>query len=266
MSYTAQRIGFVLASTNHGTLIVNRFDEHRISPNQAYGVGFQLLETSSYEHKWVDTARRLLDLRRHYYGDGVVVLDCGANIGSHAIEWARHMAGWGSVVAIEAQERIFYALAGNLVINNCFNARAVHAAIGNTEGIMKIPEPSYLVPGSFGSLELRKRDNTEFIGQKIDYTEAKMVEVRAITLDSLKLARIDLIKMDIEGMELEALEGAAQSLSGHHPMLIIETIKLDQAKLRSFLEQLEYRIFDGEMNILAVHRSDQSLAHVALGS
>jgi FkbM family methyltransferase len=51
-----------------------------------------------------------------------VAIDCGANIGTHTIEWAKKMTGWGAVIGIEAQERIFYALAGNIAINNCFNA------------------------------------------------------------------------------------------------------------------------------------------------
>lgn len=37
------------------------------------------------------------------------------------------MAGWGAVIGIEAQQSIFYALAGNIAINNCFNAKAVLA-------------------------------------------------------------------------------------------------------------------------------------------
>jgi hypothetical protein len=49
-------------------------------------------------------------LRRQYFKDGVVVIDCGANIGAHTIEWGKRMTGWGSVLAIEAQERIYYAL------------------------------------------------------------------------------------------------------------------------------------------------------------
>ena len=117
-------ITWVLVATNHGTLLVNRHDHHQVG-SSGYGVGYQLLNTSAFDAPEVNTARTLLSLRRRHYGDGVVAVDCGANIGVHSVEWARHMDGWGEVIAIEAQERIFYALAGNLSINNCFNARAV---------------------------------------------------------------------------------------------------------------------------------------------
>jgi hypothetical protein len=62
----------------------------------------------------------------------------------------------------------------------------MHAAVGARTGTMKIPNPNYLEAASFGSLELRKSERTEFIGQKVDYSEDKLVEVSAITLDSLK--------------------------------------------------------------------------------
>jgi FkbM family methyltransferase len=54
------------------------------------------------------------------------------------------MHGWGQVIAIEAQERVYYALAGNIAINNCFNARAMLAAVGNQSGVLRIPRPDYL--------------------------------------------------------------------------------------------------------------------------
>ena len=82
---------------------------------------------------------KMLDLRRAHYGDGVVAVDCGANIGVHTVEWAKRMTGWGVVLAFEAQERIYYALAGNIAINNCFNARAIHAAVTSRPGTMKMP-------------------------------------------------------------------------------------------------------------------------------
>jgi FkbM family methyltransferase len=75
--------------------------------------------------------------RREFYGNGVVAIDCGANCGVHIIEWSRHMFGWGRVIAIEAQEKIYYALCGNIVINNCLNTKAfvgAHIAV-NTAGV-----------------------------------------------------------------------------------------------------------------------------------
>ena len=172
------------------------------------------------------------------------------------------MSGWGQVIAIEPQERLFYALAGNIAVNNCFNARAFHAAVAAKVGTMRIPEPDYLKAASFGSLELRHREGTEFIGQPIDYSDKRTVVLRTITLDSLDFARIDLIKIDVEGMELEAIEGAEASLTRSRPVLIVESIKTDKAKLRAVLERLGYRVFEIGLNLVAVHESDRTLTHV----
>src|SRR6201994_2446504 len=174
----ARKLAFVLASSKHGTMIVNRLDYRMVNAEQGFGVGLQILETAAFDPDEVKMAIDLLNLRRRHHGDGVVAIDCGANIGVHTVEWANAMTGWGSVLAIEAQERVYYALAGNIAINNCFNAIALHAAVSSESGTMQIPSPNYLVPSSFGSLELRQRDGNEFIGQTIDYTN--LVNVRKL--------------------------------------------------------------------------------------
>jgi FkbM family methyltransferase len=260
-----RKIAFVLAASDHGTLIVNRFDYRMVDERSGFGVGFQILEGASFDAQEVDLALSLLMLRRQYFGDGVVALDCGANIGVHSIEWAKRMSGWGQVLAIEAQERVFYALAGNIAVNNCFNARAIHAAVAAKSGAMRIPTPDYLSPGSFGSLELRRREGTEFIGQPVDYSDEKAVAVETIALDSLALPRVDLVKIDVEGMEIEAIDGAAATIARCRPILIVESIKSDKARLRQTIEQQGYRVFEVGLNLVAVHADDKTLTHVRTG-
>jgi FkbM family methyltransferase len=260
MAKPNRTLAFVTTATDHGTFIVNRFDRLIDNNDEGRGVGFQLLELAHYDPDEVDLLLRVLDLRRQCYGDGVVAIDCGANVGVHTIEWAKHMTVWGGVLAIEAQERIFYALAGNIAINNCFNARAVHAAVSDRAGTMKIPVPDYFKAASFGSLELKQRADSEFIGQAIDYSESSMVEVRTLSLDSLKLTRADLIKIDVEGMEMDALAGAADCVGRLHPILLIETLKSDKDAIAGWLKQLGYMIIDIGINVLAIHTSDKCLA------
>src|SRR5271169_2926458 len=145
MSTTKRKLAFVLAASDHGTMIVSRLDYRMVSSTGGFGVGFEILESGAFSPNEVSLARSILDLRRRYFNDGVLAIDCGANIGVHTIDWAKHMTGWGSVLAVEAQERIYYALAGNIVINNCFNAVALNAAISDAPGMLKIPRPDYLV-------------------------------------------------------------------------------------------------------------------------
>jgi len=261
MSPVKRKLAFVLAASDHGTMIVSRLDYRMVSPTGGFGVGFQILESGAFDPNEVSLALSVLDLRRRYFSDGVLAIDCGANIGVHTIEWAKHMTDWGSVLAVEAQERIYYALTGNIAINNCFNAVALNAAISDVPGTLKIPRPDYLVPSSFGSLELRRTSNTEYIGQPVDYSERNLVAVEAISIDSLKLPRIDFMKIDIEGMEMEALAGAVESIAQHRPAMLIESIKSDADALQKWLKQHDYIIFKIDINILAVHKEDRILPH-----
>jgi FkbM family methyltransferase len=264
MRNVGRKLAFVLAACNHGTMIVNRFDYRMTEPGAGVGVGYKLMEAGAYDPLEVELALHLIEARRRFHGDGVVAIDCGANIGVHTIEWATAMTGWGSVIGIEAQERVYYALAGNIAINNCFNAIAMHAVVSSAPGIMRVPQPDYLTAASFGSLELKPRADTEFIGQAIDYSEEKTVAVQQISLDALALPRVDLIKLDVEGMELEALEGAQQLLEASRPIVLVEQVKSGPERLRALLEERGYRVVDAGVNLLAIHRSDPTLSELQI--
>lgn len=256
-------IAFCLASTDHGPMLVNRMDYNHTFSGEYYGVGAQLMETGCYDPRDVGMLKDLLLCRRNHFGDGVVAVDCGANIGVHSLEWARLMRGWGSVIAIEAQERLFYALAGNITLQNCLNTRAIWAAIADQPGELSFPEPDYTKQGSFGSFELRARVGGEFIGQPVDYSKPT-VTVRQLALDSLGLDRLDLLKLDVEGMEAEALKGAQETIARCKPILFIETIKSDKEAISSTLRDAGYIIMPNGMNIMAVHESDQTLENVGV--
>ena len=257
-------IAFVLAQSQYGSLIVNRFDYNHAFNGKIYGVGAQLLDTGSYDADEVEALQSVLVLLRKYRGDGIVALDCGANIGVHTLNWAALMRGWGSVVAIEAQERIFYALAGNITLHNAFNARALWAAVSDEEGLIDIPEPDYGKPGSFGSFELKEQLGNENIGQPIDYSRPRS-RVRTMAIDASALDRADLIKLDIEGMELEALSGAMTTIEANRPVLFIETIKIDKRKLEKILGELGYRFYPYGMSLLCIHVNDPIAGHIQPG-
>jgi FkbM family methyltransferase len=264
MRNVGRKLAFVIAATNHGSLIVNRFDQRMLDTDRGYGVGHQILETGAYESIEAELTTQLLELRRSYQGDGVLALDCGANIGAYAVEWATAMTGWGQVMAIEPQERIYYALAGNIALNNCFNAVAMQAAVAAENGVISVPALDHLTPASFGNLELQPSDDNEYIGQDIDYSPENCVPVQKIAIDTLELARVDLIKLDIEGMEMEALAGAAQTIARCQPIVLVETAKVDREELRAWLTQRDYVTVDAGVNLLAIHRSDETLTQLQI--
>jgi FkbM family methyltransferase len=235
-------------------MIINRNDYRMDNETEGHGLGFQLLNTSSYDQYEIDLALALLGKRRINFGEGVVAIDCGANVGVHTIEWARLMYEWGNVISFEAQEKIYYALAGNVAINNCLNVSAKFAAVGSHCSSIEIPEPNYLIPSSYGSFELKKSNNNEFIGQDIDYEKTKTVPL--VSIDSLNLKRLDFIKIDVEGMEEDVLDGARVSIKNHHPIMMIEIIKSDRSKIEKFLVENGYSFFRMGMNLVAIHQED----------
>lgn len=259
MAAPPRPVAFVLASTDHGTMILNRYDQIATGPNQGFGVGYNLLSRSKFDEHDAALVVDLLDARRQHFGDGVVALDLGANIGVFTIEWARHMTGWGWVVAVEAQERIFHALAGNVALNNCFNAHPLWAAVTSEAGWIRIPVPNYLANASFGSLSLRPGTTMEDFGQTVDYSEERMVPVRAISVDSLGLTRLDLMKVDVEGMEMEVLQGARQTIGQFLPILVVEHLKSDPAALNAYFDSFGYVHFVDGLNCIAIHPTDPTL-------
>ena len=250
MSNYPRTLPFVLAATDHGPLIVSRLDFAQDPYGNLFGVGAQLLGAGAYDPEEVQLAIELLEERRETHGDGVVVVDVGANVGVHAVTWATHLTGWGEVIAIEPQERLFYALAGNLALANAFNARAIWAAVGREKGRLEIPRLDYTRAGSYGSLELKFDERVEFIGQAVSYEAADLDSVLQVAIDDFELPRLDLLKIDVERMELEVLAGATRTLDRCRPVLIVEHIKTTAGALGEALAPHGYRFETQAMNVI----------------
>jgi len=244
--------------TDQGVFIANRMD-YCGTPESAYGVSHQLFTKGSYDPSEVELAIRMLRLKRQYNGNGVIALDCGANIGVHTIAWANELYPFGYVLAVEAQERIFYCLAGAISLNNCHNARAIFCAIGETNGQLEVDVPDYLVPGSFGSMSLIKGLSAD-VGKAANHTHRETIPMRSI--DSFNLPRLDFLKLDVEGMEISAIRGALASIENQHPIMLIEHLKSDKRQLQELVEGLGYKVFEGGSNLLAVHSEDPALKHI----
>jgi FkbM family methyltransferase len=258
-----RKLAFVLAATDHGTMITSRLDYHPVPCGAPHGVGYDILERGAYVPHEIAMTLAILELRCKHYGEGVFALDCGANIGTHTVEWAKKMTSWGSVLAIEPQQRIYYALAGNVALNNCFNAAVIHAAVFRKSGTMKIPSLDHLSPANFGGLELQLRRDTEFIGQSINYENDALVTVQAVAIDDLALSRVDLIKIDVEGMEMDVLNGAVSTIEAKRPVMLLEQTKTNKTELKNWLAERDYSTFDVGANILAIDTQDASFNEVA---
>lgn len=241
------RTAFVLAALPGSTLILNRLDA------AGAGVAGSLLERGEHEAGEIETVAQLIGLRRQLHGDGVVIIDGGANIGTHTIAWARLLEEFGRVIAFEPQERIFYALAGNIALNNCFNAEAHRAVLGAKSGTMRIPVLDHRQPANFGGLSfLPSVDQSP--GQKVDFSEARTTAVGMVAIDDLGLKRLDILKLDVEGMEPDVLKGAQKTLREKRPIILAETMKCGLAAFDGLLPG--YKVVPAGGMMLAVHHLD----------
>lgn len=244
--------GFVLASSHVGPLIVNVRDS---------GVAYQVLTTGTHEPEVIHLGCCILDEKRKLRGDAVHVLDVGANIGTCTMGWANHMAGWGSVTAFEPQERVYYALAGGIALNNAMNAKAIHAVVTEKTGTTKIPVLDHNAPANFGGLSLIP-DVQVAPGQDVSFADKDMVEVRAVALDDTE-GRVDFIKIDVEGMEPYVLAGAQKLIARERPIIAAEYLHTPMQKIIGMLPDYEYVLIN--YNVYCVHPDDRQVLNMLRG-
>lgn len=258
----AKKNAFIMTATDHGPMILNRFDYNTTPSGFTYGVGHSLLETSAFDPDEINAMIQILSLLKQTRGDGVVMVDGGANVGVHSLTAGRLMQGWGSVLAFEAQERVFYAAAGNIAMNNLFNVTIRWNALAEKSGTINIPAPDYLKSASFGSLEMQYNASSEHIGQDIDMSKSSWAWVQAISIDSLELPRLDFLKLDVEAMEEQVIRGAADTIKRCKPIVQIELLKSNQLSLNKLIESFGYTVFTVGQNILGVPDGDPILQYI----
>lgn len=164
-------------------------------------------------------------------GEHDVVIEVGANIGSHTVGLAKKVGPQGRVIAYEPQPVVFQNLCANISINSLVNTECYQAAVGAKAGSIRVPNIRYDLPGNFGEVALGA------------YTEG--LEVPLVSLDeTFKYNRLKLIKMDVEGMESEVIAGAVGVIERFKPALYVENDRLDRsAHLIGRIRNLGYRLW-----------------------
>lgn len=130
---------------------------------------------------------------------GDTILDIGAGIGEEAITFSRLVGPRGLVVSVEAEPSTYRRLAATIRLNKLDNVMAVHAAITDETGSVRIDKAAV----------------DTHVGASL--TRSGGFEVPAETLDGLTarlgLGDISLLKMNIEGAERQALLAASETLA-----------------------------------------------------
>jgi FkbM family methyltransferase len=139
---------------------------------------------------------------------GDVVVDVGANIGTHTVFFSKKVSLGGVVYAFEPQRITYEFLCANLALNGLQNVVPIQAGAGDSAGEIIIPVLDPSVVQNFGCLNIEGHPTGEL--------------VKILSLDSMELKRCNLIKIDVEGMELKVLRGAEKTIRDHRPLLFVE--------------------------------------------
>jgi FkbM family methyltransferase len=162
---------------------------------------------------------------------GQVVYDIGAASGFYAVIAARAVGSTGQVMAFEPMPQSVARLRHNIALNEFANVSVLELALGDRVGMAK------LVPGI-------EEDQAGMNRVLAADESAASADVEVTTIDRLvnegTVPAPDIIKMDIEGAEIEVLNGAEETLSQRHPVLLIESHGR-WSELEPLLTALQYR-------------------------
>jgi FkbM family methyltransferase len=198
----------------HGTMMYNVNDAFIGRSLDIYG-------------EWCDDEAFVLG---HVLSPGDVVLDVGANIGTHTVFFAKKVTEVGLVFAFEPQRLIFQTLCGNVALNGLTNVVTFQAAVGSERSQLVFPPIDPRVKYNFGAVA----GATSGVGEAVD----------VVPIDELGLPRCTLIKVDVEGMEAKVVAGARETIERCRPALFLENDTVERSReVLEAVESVGYKAF-----------------------
>lgn len=173
-------------------------------------------------------------------------IDIGANTGYYSVLGAK--ANPSLVVhAFEPASGPFHFLETNVKINGLQQRVFIHAlALSSEKGEVeffeiKNPDDTFAAYNLSGVGGLKKTHATQ------EHSIRKIVRAEALDdmQHTLKIDKFDLIKIDTEGTENLVLEGAAETIRNHKPIIICETLfNKIEGKLEQIMKRHGYLFFN----------------------
>ena len=168
---------------------------------------------------------------------GMVVLDIGANIGSHTFRLARLVGQNGLVIAFEPMLAAYNQLCRNAQLNSFKNLMLEKIALGNENG----------------TLRAAFRSSWSLFDKDLDHEPEELSIMRIDDYIKNKgIGRVDFIKLDVDGYEYKVLQGASNTLSDKRPLIVmefafwtLERVGDNASDLLNYLELFGYQFFSG---------------------
>lgn len=199
-------------STRFGQMLINELDQY---------VGTSLMIYGEFSPGEASVFSVLID-------PGMTVIDVGANVGAHTLQFARLVGPTGIVHAYEPQRLVYQMLCANMALNQIDNVFCHQEAVGAEVAEVRLASPHQDTPCNFGGLSL----------DQLQHRGTEPVAVRPLTTPC------HFLKVDVEGMEQQVLEGAETMILACRPILYVENDRVEKSEaLIAMVESLGYDAF-----------------------
>jgi FkbM family methyltransferase len=179
------------------------------------------IDLAVYLGLYQKTPRRVVDT---WIRPGSLVLDIGANVGSHTLPFARAVGAGGRVVAIEPTDYAFSKLSANALLNPDLDGRLIRVQAAITDGAEAPKEAMFysswpLHGDGAGRHERHLGELQSARGARFVALDVLLAEMRTGGQIS---GPVKFVKMDVDGHELDVLRGGQQTFTQDRPVVLIE--------------------------------------------
>jgi FkbM family methyltransferase len=208
---------YKIVDTKHGRFLCNVND---------YYIGSSMINYGEWAESQVELFLSIVK-------EGDVVLDVGANMGSHTIPMSRAVGDTGQVYAFEPQRLVHQLLCANIAINECFNVYVEQSAVSDKNGVVDIPDIPPVHPRfNYGGVS---------IGRSVSGSKYAKADLKRI--DDLHIERLDFLKIDAEGHDLQVMLGAVNAIRKNRPAIFVEVDESSCSNIKEFLVEEGYDVF-----------------------
>jgi FkbM family methyltransferase len=198
-------------------------------------IDFCLYVAGDYEPELIDAYRPIIKDK------DMLIIDIGANIGAHTLNFAKYSGKNARIIAIEPTNYAYSKLVNNVHRNDHLKNK-VHCY----KVLLTNPEHQVGVDKISASWDIQKGLNCLTRNQFDGGFACNIGNAPKRTLDEFieenNIEQVDMIKLDVDGNEVDILQGARLTFEKFRPILIVELSPIhfdNSSQPHTFAEQVE---------------------------
>ena len=172
-----------------------------------------------------------IEFASKFIKEGDVVIDAGANIGTHTLPFSELVSNSGHVYSVEAHPDLAGILKKNVSDNHLDNVTVYSLALGSQADEAWAPALTgdRINSGSFTASHEQKEND---------------IPIKMSTIDELGIDSVNFLKLDVEGSELAVCKGGERLIRSSLPIIFAECNSLHSGwELASYLMTLDYCVY-----------------------